>query len=247
PAPLRAPRAGHGPGAPGAEPAGTAEPGDGAGRGGGRPPGGPYGLGGPGGDEGEPCTESERAAKVRAEIGAVDRPLLLAVAPLDRHQGLRTALTAARAWRSLEPPPLLAVAGEGPARPALQARVDVEELPVRLLGRRDDALELLEVADLAVVTGRWPGPSPLAQAALASGVPLVATPGDGLADLVGGAADLVPYGDAEALAAAVCGLLADPERHAALAAAGRAQAAMLPTEEDTVAHVLRVYDELLSR
>lgn len=191
--------------------------------------------------------DPDAAAKVRAEIGAVDRPLLLAVGRLDPLQGHGTALTAARAWRGLEPPPLLAIAGEGPRRGVLQARIDAEALPVRLLGRRDDAFDLLAVADIALLPARWEARSLLAQEALRAGVPLVASAVGGLPELVGDAGLLVPYADADALAAAVTGLLRDPGRRESLATAGRARAARLPTEDDTVAHVLSVYDELLTR
>lgn len=120
----------------------------------------------------------------------------------------------------------------------------MESLPVRLVGRRDDITELLAAADIAVLPSRWEARSLLAQEALRLGVPLVATAVGGVPELVGDAALLVPYGDAEALAAAVVRLLADPEARRALAAAGRAQAESWPTEDETVAQVLAVYDEL---
>jgi glycosyltransferase involved in cell wall biosynthesis len=63
-------------------------------------------------------------------------------------------------------------------------------------------------------------------------------------ELVGDAAVLVPYGDPRALATAVTTLIADPDRRTALSIAGRAQAATWPTEDDTVAQVLSIYDEL---
>lgn len=182
--------------------------------------------------------------KLRADIGAVDRPLIVAVGRLDARHGFDTALTASRAWLRLDPPPLLAVAGEGPERARLQRRIDEEALPVRLLGRRDDALRLLAGADLALLSARWEGRSLPAQEALRAGVPLVATEVGGIPELVGDAAVLVPYGDADSLAHAVAALLSDPARRARLAAAGRARAAELPTEDDTVAQVLSVYDEL---
>ncbi|GAA2081026.1 glycosyltransferase family 4 protein [Streptomyces albiaxialis] len=206
------------------------------------------------GEEGEDDGEGARAErdaraeaqrhKARAEIGAVGRPLVLSVGRLDRHQAYDAVLTAARAWRDLDPPPLLAVAGEGPERAALQRRIDEEELPVRLLGRRDDALRLLAGADVALLSTRWDSRSPLAQEALSRGVPLVATEVGGIPELVGDAAVLVPYGDADALSSAVRALLEDPVRREALAAAGRARAESWPTEDDTVAQVLSVYDEL---
>ncbi|MEI7031370.1 glycosyltransferase family 4 protein [Streptomyces pratensis] len=182
--------------------------------------------------------------KARAELGAVERPLLMAVGSLLPHRGFDVLLDAARVWRRLDPAPLLVVSGEGPERAALQRRIEDEDVPVRLVGHRDDVAELLAAADVALLPSRWEGRPPLAQAALRAGVPLVATAVGGVPELVGEAAELVPYGDAGALARAVVQLLADPAARARLAQAGRAQAAGWPTEDDTVAHVLSVYDEL---
>lgn len=104
--------------------------------------------------------------------------------------------------------------------------------------------ELLAAADLVVLPSRWEARSLIAQEALRAGVPLVATDTGGTRELVGRAAELVRYGDAAALARTVLALLADPARRDALAAAGRAQAAGWPSENDTVTQVLSVYDEL---
>ncbi|MGP3954004.1 glycosyltransferase family 4 protein [Streptomyces sp. 7N604] len=194
------------------------------------------------------CDDGERrCTKARAELGAVGRPLLLAVGRLEPWQGHGPLLDATRAWRDLEPQPLLALAGEGNERAELQRRIDGEDLPVRLLGRREDVTELLAAADVAVLPSRWEARALFAQEALRAGVPLVATAVGGVPELVGEAAELVPYGDAAALANAVTRLLDAPERRAELAAAGRAQAATWPTEDETVAQVLSIYDELEDR
>jgi glycosyltransferase involved in cell wall biosynthesis len=182
--------------------------------------------------------------KVRAELGSIGRPLLIAVGSLDRHRGYDVLLDAARRWRDLDPVPLVVIAGEGPLRPFLQRRIEDEELPVRLIGRREDVPELLAAADLALVTSSWESRSVLAQEALHARVPLVSTGVGGVPDLVGDAAELVPYGDPAALADAVVRLLADPERCAVLRERGLRQAATWPTEDETVAQVLSVYDEL---
>ncbi|MFD8211549.1 glycosyltransferase family 4 protein [Streptomyces sp. NPDC059695] len=184
--------------------------------------------------------------KARAELGAVERPLLMAVGALERGRGYRTLLDAAREWRELDPQPLLVIAGEGRERAFLQRRIFEEGLAVRLIGRRDDVAELLAAADVAVLPSRWEARSLLAQEALRLGVPLVATAVGGVPELVGDAAELVPYGDAGALAGAVRALLDDAERRMDLAAAGRVQAGTWPTEDETVAHVLSVYDELVA-
>ncbi|WP_333775747.1 glycosyltransferase family 4 protein [Streptomyces sp. IBSBF 3136] len=182
--------------------------------------------------------------KIRAELGATGRPLLMAVGSLDHRRGYDVLLDAARAWRDLDPVPLVVVAGEGPLRPALQRRIEDEELPVRLVGLREDVPELLTAADLALLTSRWESRSVLAQEALHARVPLVATRVGGIPDLVGDAAELVPHDDAEALSDAVVRLLADPERRELLRERGTRQAATWPTEDETVAQVLSVYDEL---
>ncbi|QIQ05463.1 glycosyltransferase family 4 protein [Streptomyces liangshanensis] len=182
--------------------------------------------------------------KARAELGAVDRPLLMAVGALVPHQGYDTLLDAAAAWSRLDPVPLLVVAGEGRERARLQRRIESAELAVQLVGRRDDIGELLSAADVVLLPSRWEARSVLAQETLRLGVPLVATAVGGNPDLLGDAAEFVPYGDSVALAATVVRLLGDADRRKELAAAGRAQAATWPTEDDTIAQMLSVYDEL---
>ncbi|MEU5636477.1 glycosyltransferase family 4 protein [Streptomyces rishiriensis] len=182
--------------------------------------------------------------KLRAELGAIGRPLLVAVGSLDRHRGHDLLLDASHAWRELDPAPLVVIAGEGPQRAELQRRIEDEELPVRLVGLRDDVSELLAAADLALLPGGGESRSVLAQEALHARVPLVATLTGGVRELVGDAAELVPRGDARAFGAAVVRLLGDPERAGRLRDSGTRQAATWPTEDETVAQVLSVYDEL---
>ncbi|WP_431986660.1 glycosyltransferase family 4 protein [Streptomyces griseoflavus] len=182
--------------------------------------------------------------KIRAELGAMGRPLLIAVGALERHRGHDVLLDATHAWRRRDPVPLVVLAGEGPLRGELQRRIEEEELPVRLLGRREDVGDLLAAADVALLPSRWEARSPLAQEALHARVPLVATRVGGIPELVGDAAELVPYGNARALADAVTGLLDDPGRRELLRERGARQAATWPTDDETVAQVLSVYDEL---
>lgn len=195
-------------------------------------------------EAGERADAEQPHPKVRAELGAIDRPLLMAVGSLDRHRGYDLLLDATHAWCRRDPAPLVVVAGEGPLRPALQRRIEDEELPVRLLGRRDDVGALLAAADLALLPGGEEARSLLAQEALHARVPLVAAQAGGIRELVGDAAVLVPPDDAQAFAEAVAGLLDDPQRRERLRDLGTRQAATWPTEDETVAQVLSVYDEL---
>jgi glycosyltransferase involved in cell wall biosynthesis len=191
-----------------------------------------------------PADGDRRKHDVRAEFGAEERPLVLAVGRLEPSRGYDFLLTAAAHWADSELRPLLLIAGEGEERAALEQRIDTEKLPAVLLGRRADVSELLSAADLVVLPSRWESRALIAQEALHAGVPLVATSVGGTPELVGDAALLVPYGDPYAFGRAVTDLLGDPDRRTALAIAGRAQAATWPTEDDTVAQVLSIYDEL---
>ncbi|MFI6349235.1 glycosyltransferase family 4 protein [Streptomyces sp. NPDC050560] len=182
--------------------------------------------------------------KARAELGAMGRPLLLAVGALRPRQGMDVLLDAARSWRGFDPEPLLVVVGEGPLHGSLQRRIHRERLPVRLLGERDDLPDLLAAADIAIAQGGAAARPVLAHQALHARVPLVAADSGCTAALVGQAAQFFPDGDARALGRAVVRLLADPARREALKDLGAERAATWPTEDETVAQTLSVYDEL---
>ena len=188
-----------------------------------------------------PATRSR--ADVRAELGVADgRPLVVAVGRLHPQKGYDVLLDAAGRWGD---GPLVVVAGDGPLQAELQERITAERLPVVLLGRRTDVADLLAAADLCVLPSRWEARSLTAQEALRSGTPLVATRTGGLPGLLGDAAELVPVGDAAALAGAVTRVLGDPARAAQLAGAGRRQAATWPDEAATARTLVAVYRELL--
>ncbi|SFO79428.1 Glycosyltransferase involved in cell wall bisynthesis [Geodermatophilus dictyosporus] len=184
--------------------------------------------------------------EVRTGLGLADgRPLVLAVGRLHPQKGYDVLLDAAATWAAGPRPPLVAIAGDGPLAAELAARVRDQRLPVTLLGRRTDVADLLAAADLAVLPSRWEARSLTAQEALRAGTPLVATRTGGLPELLGDAAELVPPGDAAALARAVDALLGDPARAVALAAAGRERAAAWPDEAATARALVALYRELL--
>jgi glycosyltransferase involved in cell wall biosynthesis len=101
----------------------------------------------------------------------------------------------------------LAIAGDGPSRPALQARIDAAGLGHRviLLGERNDVPELLAGASLFVLASRFEGlPTAIIEAMMA-GCPVVATDVGGNRELVveGSTGWLVPPRDVRALAASI--------------------------------------------
>lgn len=83
--------------------------------------------------------------------------------------------------------------------------------------------------------------------AMAAGVPVVATTGGALPEVVGDAGVLVPPGDPEALAAAIRDLLADPERRRTLGAKGRERVLQEFQWERTARDVEAVYREAIGK
>lgn len=199
-------------------------------------------------------------ADLRAEIGVGERPLIVTVARLAEQKGLPTLLDAAAAWAGRTPPPLVAIAGDGPLEDGLRARIEAEDLPVRLLGRRSDVAGLLAACDVAVVPSVWEGQPLVVQEILRAGRPLVATRVGGIPGMVGAeerdegasppqgpasdAALLVPANDAEALGRAVSRVLDDPALAARLGSAAARRSALLPGEDDAVDQLAELYLEL---
>ncbi|TFV43767.1 glycosyltransferase family 4 protein [Blastococcus sp. TF02A-35] len=197
-----------------------------------------------------PLPPATRArTEVREELGLLDdRALVVAVGRLHPQKGYDVLLDAVARWSAdvrLRPAPLVVVAGDGPLHDELAERIRREVLPVTLLGRRDDVADLLAAADLCVLPSRWEARSLTAQEALRSGTPLVATRTGGLPELLGDAAELVPVGDAAALAEAVVRVLCDSAHADELSRRGRDQAAGWPDEAATAAHLVSLYRELL--
>jgi glycosyltransferase involved in cell wall biosynthesis len=104
-------------------------------------------------------------------------------------------------------------------------RLGLEDCVEFVTGVPDERIyELYSEAELAVVPSLYEGFSLPAIEAMSCGVPLVATTGGALPEVVGKddeTALLVPPGDAEALAARIGTALDDPELRARIGAAGR--------------------------
>ena len=173
-------------------------------------------------------------AEIRAELGVHEEFLLLSVGRLAPQKSLPLLLDAIAA---LDDVPLrLVISGDGPERATLAARIDAEKLPVTLLGHRSpaDIADLLAVADAFVLSSRWEARALVIQEALRAAVPVVATVVGEIPDLVGEAAQLVPWNDAPALAAAIRSVLTEPDLRNRLRTAGPAQAATWPTSAEAL-------------
>ena len=148
-------------------------------------------------------------------------PLLLEAAAILSRE-VRAGRLAAFTW---------ALAGDGPGRGQAAERIVAEQLPVTLLGRRNDAPALMEAADIVVQTSLWEGQPLTIQEALRAGTAIVATDVGGTAVTARGGAVLVPP-QAEVIADALGTLLSDPEARSRAAERAQAAAGRLPGLED---------------
>ena len=190
-----------------------------------------------------PARRTRAAVRAELRVGP-DTPLVLSVGRLHPQKGYDVLVAAAARWRDQHPTPQVVIAGNGPSYLDLTARISASRAPVTLLGHRDDVSDLLQAADLAVVSSVWEARQLFAQEALRAGVPLVASAVGGLPGLVGDAAVLVPPGDVAALDRAARRMLDDPARLARYARRGRTQAATWPSSAEMLAQVQAVYAEL---
>ena len=99
------------------------------------------------------------------------RPLLLVVAALVHRKGIDVLLAALGAARGRGLRPALWIAGQGPARPALekQARELGLDDQVRFLGQRSDVADLLSACDVFILPSRHEGLGVAALEAMAAG------------------------------------------------------------------------------
>lgn len=160
--------------------------------------------------------------------GGDDRPYVLAVGEYQRRKGWEHAVDVVGVLADAGLPHRLVLAGR--VAPVRRAAVDalVAAGPpgrVHLAGFVDDLPALYRGAAVVLAPSRAEGFGFSPLEAMACARPLVAFANSSVPEVVGDGGVLVPDGDGAAMAEAVRGLLAEPHRAAALAAAGRARAA----------------------
>lgn len=185
--------------------------------------------------------------EVRAELGLEDAFVVLATGRLAEQKGLEYLIRAAPLLRAELPSTRIVIAGDGPLGERLSRLVSdlgVEDL-VRLLGFRSDVGDLLAASELVVLPSLWEGLSISLLEAMAAGKPVVTTLIGSNREVTndGETAVLVPPKDAEALAAAIRALAADPSRRAALGRAGQA----VQRERYTLRRMLDAYESEYDR
>lgn len=177
---------------------------------------------GSGVDAGSGCASSSEAS-----FGAA--PCLLTIARLAPQKGLDLLLEAATLIKQRGIDFTWLVAGDGPLKAQLNQQIATADLPVKLLGRREDIGALLSQADVVVQTSYWEGQPLTLREAMQAGRAIVATDVGGSAYTLAGCGQLVEP-QAGPLADAVVAVISDPKRRETLEAASRDAVAKIPGE-----------------
>ena len=156
-------------------------------------------------------------------------PCLLTIARLAPQKGLDLLLEAATLIKQRGIDFTWLVAGDGPLKAQLNQQIAAADLPVKLLGRREDIGALLAQADVVVQTSYWEGQPLTLREAMQAGRAIVATDVGGSAYTLAGCGQLVEP-QAGPLADAVVAVISDPKRRETLEAASRAAVAKIPGE-----------------
>ncbi|MFN3511505.1 MAG: glycosyltransferase [Phenylobacterium sp.] len=172
-----------------------------------------------------------------------DAPLLLALGRLHEVKAHDVALAAL----AQVPEAYLWIAGAGPLEAKLKALAAAlgVDARVRFLGWRNDPSALYRAADVCVFPSRYEPLGNVVIQAWAHGLPVVAAASQGPAALIRDGEDglLVPVDDADALAASVRRLLADPMLRIGLVQRGAARVEGEFSETAVVAQWRRLFED----
>jgi rhamnosyl/mannosyltransferase len=191
--------------------------------------------------------DAREVAAVRARFGP--RPIVLGVGRLVYYKGFEVLLEAMAGLDAT-----LVVAGDGPLRPALEARLHALGLAGRatFVGEQDDVRPLFAACDVFVLpsTERSEAFGIVQLEAMAFGKPVVSTRlGTGVdwVNVHGLTGLTVPPRDAAALREALATLVGSPALRARLGAHGRRRVEQEYTTAHAAESVLAVYRELTGR
>ncbi len=139
--------------------------------------------------------------------------------------------------------------GDGELRAAIESEIAALDLSdvVHLAGFREGVDQLLAAADVSVLSSRFEGLPLVIMDAFVLGVPVAATAGEGIPELVtdGDTGLLVPVGDHASLGAAMSRILGDRVLRDRLVAGGRARAGEYSIER-TAGRIVAAYERVLA-
>ena len=151
------------------------------------------------------ATQNSRLSIRRNLDLAQNTPLLLAVGRLTEQKDYPNLFRALEQVLQNHPDTKLMVAGTGTLKASLLAdaqRLGIED-NVMFLGLRDDVADLMNAADVMVLSSAWEGFGLVVAEAMACECPVVATDSGGVKEVLGDSGRLVPRQDSKALATAI--------------------------------------------
>jgi len=192
---------------------------------------------------------SPASSEVLASFGVrANLPLVVGVGALVPQKDPLTFVRAIAVVRRLRPEMQALWVGDGELREQVEREIARLELgdTLHLAGFRTDVDALMAAGDVFAMSSVFEGLPLVVMDAFALGVPVVATAGSGVPELVDDATTglLVPVGDADALGAAVARLLADRELAVALRETALVRAREYSIER-TTERTLMVYERVL--
>jgi len=200
-----------------------------------------------------PPTREERSA-ARSALGIADDDFVIsAVGALEVRKGHRylieAAGTLAAARKSLNLKCL--IAGQGAIRSIIDNEIALMRVPgrIKLIGRIDDARELLWASDVFAMPSVKEGLGVAALEAMASGLPVIASEVGGLREVVEDdrTGILVPPANPAAIGSAIARLADGPGLRAEMGAAARARALENYSMAETAALTLEIYRACLRK
>lgn len=191
-----------------------------------------------------PAPVPDARARARAELGLGEEPLAVCVGRLHRQKNQAALLDVWPQVREELPTAALALLGDGPDRPELEARGTEG---VRFVGQSDRVRLWLEAANVVAQPSRWEGMSLSVLEALAAARSVVVTDVPGMREVAEGVGAVVGLRDPVALRTALTERLRDQARADAEGAAGRARVEERHDVRSQLHGVSKLYDELLAQ
>jgi glycosyltransferase involved in cell wall biosynthesis len=196
--------------------------------------------------------DRSRERSVRRTLGLSDDDVVIgAVGRLEVQKRFDLLIDAFAELRTARPELRLLIAGDGSQREALQARATGLGLGAtcRLLGQRNDLVDLHHAFDLFVQSSDYEGTPNAVLEAMALETPVIATDVGGTAELVRDGIDgcIVPAGDRGALVRATAAALAAPDLAASHAREARRRVETTLSFDARMAAVEAIYVELHQR
>jgi glycosyltransferase involved in cell wall biosynthesis len=190
--------------------------------------------------------DSHARERIRGELRLLpEQQLIVAVGSLYPVKGHAVLLEAFARVRSRDGSAQLVIVGDGPLRTELEQRI--RELGIedsaRILGRRADVPDVLNAADLFVMSSLSEGLPLALLEAMAVGLPVISTAVGGIPEVVipDRTGWLVRPADVEDLATKIRYVLEDPQQRRAVGEAGLARCVSEYSLEKTVTEFTRIY------